>query len=194
MWILNWLPNFVIHLMVIIGLLGIIMSWAFTFMPFVSAYKLPIQIISIIVLVIGIWIEGANSDNADWLLKVKELEVKVAQAETKSAELNALLTQTILEKNNIIKDKQNETDKAITKYVNDECRLSNAAVSLFNSSSQGELPDSTIGTISGTSQVKISELLITVSDNNATYYEIATKLAGWQEWYNKNKEIFDGIQ
>ena len=194
MWLLNWLPDFVIHLMVIAGVLGIIASWFFGFIPFVSQYKLPIQIISIIVLVFGIWTEGANSNNNAWLLKVKDMEVKVAQAETQSAQVNTVLVETILEKEKIIKDKQNELKNAINKYSTDECKLSNASVSLFNSSSQNELPDSTINTITGTSEVKISGLLNTVNDNNAAYYKLVEQVKGWQSWYKENKKIFDGVQ
>ena len=194
MWLLNWLPDFFIHLMVIAGVLGIIASWFFGFMPFISQYKLPIQIISIIVLVLGIWTEGANSNNNAWLLKVKDMELKVAQAETQSAQVNTILVETILEKEKIIKDKQNELKNAINKYATDSCRLSNASVSLFNSSSQSELPDSAIHTITGTSEVTIAELLNTVNDNNATYYKLVEQVKGWQDWYYKNKKIYDGVQ
>ena len=194
MWLLNWLPDFVIHLMVILGVLGVIASWFFGFVPFISQYKLPIQIISIIVLVFGIWIEGANSNNNSWLLKVKELETKLARAETQSAQVNTILVENIVEKEKIIKDKQNELKIAINKYSTDECKLSNASVSLFNSSSQNELPNSTINTITGTSEVKIAGLLNTVNDNNATYYKIVEQVKGWQEWYRKNKEIYDNVK
>ena len=194
MWLLNWLPDFIIHLMVIAGVLGIIASWFFSFVPFISQYKLPIQIISILVLVFGIWIEGANSNNNSWLLKVKELETKLAQAETQSAQVNTILVENIVEKEKIIKDKQNELKIAINKYSTDECKLSNASVSLFNSSSQNELPNSTINTITGTSEVKIAGLLNTVNDNNATYYKVVEIVKGWQEWYRKNKEIYDNVK
>ena len=194
MWLLSWLPDFIIHLMVIAGVLGIIASWFFGFVPFISQYKLPIQIISIIVLVFGIWTEGANSNNNTWLLKVKELEVKLAKAETQSAQVNTVLVEKILEKDRIIKDKQNELKNAINKYATDECKLSNAAVSLYNSSSQNELPDSTINTITGTSEVKIAGLLNTVNDNNATYYKVVEIVKGWQDWYRKNKEIFESVK
>jgi hypothetical protein len=194
MWLLNWLPDFVIHLLVIAGVLGIIASWFFGFVPFISQYKLPIQMISILVLVFGIWIEGANNNNNSWLLKVKELETKLAQAETQSAQVNTILVENIVEKEKIIKDKQNELKIAINKYSTDECKLSNASVSLFNSSSQNELPNSTINTITGTSEVKIAGLLNTVNDNNATYYKIVEQVKGWQEWYRKNKEIYDNVK
>ena len=194
MWLLNWVPNSVIHLMIISGVLGIIASWFFSFIPFVRQYKLPIQIISILVLVLGIWTEGANSNNNAWLLKVKDMEVKVAQSETQSANVNTVLVETILEKEKIIKDKQDELKNAINKYATDECKLSNVAVSLFNSSSQNELPDSTINTIKGTSEVTIAELLNTVNNNNTTYYEVANRLKAWQQWYKDQKKIFDNIQ
>jgi hypothetical protein len=194
MWLLNWLPDFIIHLMVIAGILGIIASWFFGFIPFISQYKLPIQIISILVLAFGIWTEGANSNNNSWLLKVKELETKLARAETQSAQVNTILVEKIVEKEKNIKDKQNELKNAINKYSTDECKLSNASVSLFNSSSQNELPDSTINAITGTSEVKISELLNTVNDNNATYYKIVEIVKAWQLWYKENQKIFDGVK
>ena len=194
MWLLSWLPDFVFHLIVIAGVLGIIASWFFGFIPFVSQYKLPIQIISTLVLMFGIWIEGANSNNNSWLLKIKELEVKIAQSETQSAQVNTILVETIVEKENIIKDKQNEIKSAINKYATDNCRLSNASVSLFNSSSQSELPDSSIDTITGTSEITISELLNTVNNNNATYYKLVEQVKGWQDWYYKNKQRYESIK
>jgi hypothetical protein len=191
MWLLNFLPDFVFHLLVIVGVLGVLTSFFFGSMPFVSQYKLPIQIFSIIVLVVGIWFEGAISNNNSWLLKVKELEVKLAQSETQSAKVNTILVENIVEKENIIKDKQNEIKSAINKYATDNCRLSNASVSLFNSSSQSELPNSSINTITGTSKITIAELLNTVNENNATYYKLAEQVKGWQDWYYKNKKIHE---
>ena len=193
MWLLKWLPDFFFHIVVIIGVLGVLANTFFSFIPFISQYTKPIQIISIIVLVVGIWFEGAISDNNSWLLKVKELEVKLAKAETQSAQVNTILVEKLVEKDKIIKDKQNEINKAISKYVTDECRLSNAAVSLYNSSSQGELPSSTINTITGTSEIKISELLSVTNDNNATYYGLAEIVRSWQSWYRENKKIFDSV-
>lgn len=191
MWLLNWLPDFIIHLTVIVGVLGIIVSWFFGMIPFVGQYKLPIQIISIIVLILGVWMEGANSNNNSWLMKVKDLEVKLAKAEIQSAQVNTVLVETIFEKEKVIKDKQNEIKSAINSYATDNCRLSNASVSLFNSSSQSELPNSSINTITGTSKITIAELLNTVNENNSAYYKLAEQVKGWQDWYYKNKKIHE---
>ena len=44
------------------------------------------------------------------------------------------------------------------------------------------------------STVKASELLDTVVVNYGTYYEVAEKLKGWQEWYRSQKAIFENLQ
>ena len=194
MFLLNLLPDFVFHLIVIIGLLGLLVSQFFSFIPFVSSYTTPIKIISIILLVVGVWFEGAINNNESWKQKVAELEVKVANAETLSSETNLKLQENLNEKTKVIYDKKNETIKEITKYVHDDCRLSNVAVSLHNSSSQNSVPESTIGTITGTSNVEVSEFLETVTINYSTYYEQVEKLKSWQEWYKEQKEIFENIK
>jgi cell division septum initiation protein DivIVA len=145
-------------------------------------------------LVVGVWFEGAINNNESWKQKVAELEVKVANAETLSAETNLKLQENLNEKTKVIYDKKNETIKEITKYVHDDCRLSNVAVSLHNSSSQNSVPESTIGTITGTSNVEVSEFLETVTINYSTYYEQVEKLKSWQEWYKEQKEIFENIK
>lgn len=194
MWILNFIPDIVFHAIVIAGILGMIASFFLGYMPFINLYKTPIQIISVIILVFGVWVEGANSNNESWKLKVKELEAKVSQAQIKSNEINTKLVEKIAENQKIIKDKKNENSKAIIKYVTDDCRLSNVAVILHNSSSQNELPPSTIGTVTGTSKVTTAELLGTVNENYGTYYEIVNKLKAWQSWYKEQKQIFESVK
>ena len=41
--------------------------------------------------------------------------------------------------------------------------------------------------------VKLSELTGTVTKNYSTYYECAVKVDTWQEWYQVQKKIFEGI-
>ena len=190
-WLINHIPDYVIHIMVIIGLMGIIAGFLLGVMPIINQYKLPIQIISIIILVFAVYSEGSIANNKEWQSKVREQEQKVAIAEQQSADLNEKLQQELKNKTNIIWEKNNETKKEIITYVHDECKLSNVAVSLHDSSSQNQLPDSSIGTITGTSDVKVAEFLETVTDNYATYYELAEKLKAWQEWYKNNKNFFD---
>lgn len=41
--------------------------------------------------------------------------------------------------------------------------------------------------------VKLSELTSTVAKNYSTYYECAVKVETWNEWYEKQKRIFEGV-
>lgn len=41
--------------------------------------------------------------------------------------------------------------------------------------------------------VKLSELTNTVAKNYSTYYECAVKVETWNEWYEKQKRIFEGV-
>jgi ABC-type multidrug transport system fused ATPase/permease subunit len=190
-WLINHIPSVIFHILLLISVVGILTSFFLVMVPFVSQYKLPIQIISILVLAFTLYSEGSIANNESWEAKVKEQEQKVALAEQKSADLNERLQEALNYKTSIIEGKKNETIKEIKTYVHDTCTLSNVAIVLHDSSSQNSVPESPIGTITGTSNVKVPELLETVTDNYATYYEQALKLKAWQEWYKKNKEFFD---
>lgn len=43
-------------------------------------------------------------------------------------------------------------------------------------------------------QVAITELLKTVVNNYTLYYQCSLKNDGWNEWYKKQKEIYDKIK
>lgn len=116
MWMLQFLPDFVFHLITIAGVLGVVASFVLGFIPFVSQYKLPIQVASIIALVFGIYFEGGIANEAVWQARVKELEVKVAEAEAKSAKENIKIVEKIVTKEKVIKERA----EAITQYIDRE--------------------------------------------------------------------------
>lgn len=39
-----------------------------------------------------------------------------------------------------------------------------------------------------------STIFETVIENYGTYNEVATQLRGWQQWYQEQKKIFDGVK
>jgi hypothetical protein len=41
---------------------------------------------------------------------------------------------------------------------------------------------------------KLSDVATTVTSNYGTYYECAVKTDAWQEWYQIQKRIFEGIK
>jgi hypothetical protein len=53
-------------------------------------------VVSVLLIAAGVWFEGAMSNQAEWEAKVKDLEVKVAEAEAKSQATNVkIVTKTV---------------------------------------------------------------------------------------------------
>ena len=103
-WILSFIPDWVWTLVLIFGILGILASWVLKFIPFISTYRLPIQVASIIALVVGVYFQGVIANEAKWQGKIAELQQKVAEAEIKSKETNIVVQEKIVTKTKIIKE------------------------------------------------------------------------------------------
>jgi hypothetical protein len=124
MWILTWLPDWVTHAIFFAGALGIFLGFVLTFIPFVKQYKLAIQIASLFVFALGVYLEGAMADNNEWLAKVKELEAKVAIAEEKSKTENVKIEEKIVTKTQVVKEK----GKNIIQYIDREVIKNNDVI------------------------------------------------------------------
>lgn len=116
MWVLNFLPDWIFHAILLLGILGFLGTFLLRFIPFFRMYELPIQIFSILVIAIGVWFEGAMSNQAEWEAKVLEMEMKAATAEVKSAETNVEIVTQFVEKTKVVREK----GKTIIDYVDRE--------------------------------------------------------------------------
>jgi hypothetical protein len=116
MWILSILPEAAIHIIFGLGILGTIIGFVLGFIPFIKPYKLAVQVIALLFLVFGVYLEGGLADYKEWELKVKEMEAKIAKAETKSSEVNVEIQEKIVEKTKIVREK----GKDIIRYIDRE--------------------------------------------------------------------------
>lgn len=135
MWILSLLPDYFIHLIFLAGVAGTIAGFVLGFIPLINKYKLPIQIISLLVLSLGLYLEGAMSEKAAWELRVKEMEAKVAQAQAEGAVVNTEIVEKIVTKNKIIKEKGDEIIKYIDREVvklDNTCPIPDLAIQIHN--------------------------------------------------------------
>jgi hypothetical protein len=121
--------------------LGVIASIVLSSIPFIRTYALPIEIGSLLLVVFGVWFEGAISNQAEWEAKVKDLQIKIAEAETKSAETNTkIITKTVKQLelvrtrgDDIIKyvDREVAVDKEVIKFV-ENCPIPQIIVNAHN--------------------------------------------------------------
>ena len=117
MWILEWLPNWMFYAIFFAGILGVIATYVLGFIPFLSAYKIPVQVVSIIAIVVGTYMAGAISNEESWLAKVKEVEIKVAKSEVESAKENTKIVEKIVKKIQIVQLKGAEVIKYVDREV-----------------------------------------------------------------------------
>ena len=116
MWIFTIAPEWIFHMIVFVGITGTIAGFVLGFIPIINKYKMPIQIISILILLWGIFLQGALADNKIWQMRVKEMEVKVAEAQAEAAKKNVEIQEKIIYKTQVVR----ERGKDIIKYVDRE--------------------------------------------------------------------------
>ena len=119
MWILKWLPDWIFYAVLAIGIIGFLATYLLKFIPIpaIYMYKTPIQIISLILIVIGVYMSGAISNEQAWLMRVKELEAKIAAAEAESAKENVKIVEKVVTKQQIVKEKGEEVVKYIDREI-----------------------------------------------------------------------------
>ena len=117
MWLLSFLPDWWFYALLALGLAGIFVSYLMSFIPFVSTYRNLIQVVSIVAIVIGTYMSGAISNEDKWQMKIKDLELKISQSETQSAEENIKIVERIITKRQIVKEKGEEVIKYIDREV-----------------------------------------------------------------------------
>ena len=124
MWLMNFLPNWIFHAILLAGVLGLIASLVLKFIPFFNTYKLPVQVLSILLIVTGVWFEGAISNQAEWEARVAEMQVKVAEAEAKSSEANVQIVTKVVKKTKLV----HERGDAIISYIDREVVKNNEVI------------------------------------------------------------------
>jgi 4-hydroxyphenylpyruvate dioxygenase-like putative hemolysin len=86
------------------------------FIPFVNAYRIPVQIAGILLLTVGVYFQGGYTAEMAWRERVAEVEAKLAVAEKRSAEVNTEIVTRVVTQTKLIKERGDD----IVKYVDRE--------------------------------------------------------------------------
>jgi len=116
MFILSILPDWVFHAITFLGVLGTVAGFVLGMIPVIKTYIIPVRVISILLLSLGLYLEGGLADYAVWEAKVKEVEAKLAEAELKSAKENTKIVTKVITKTQIVRTR----GETITKYIDRE--------------------------------------------------------------------------
>lgn len=205
-WLISFIPDgFFIWITYILFALGFalyaiskVMDWLPRLYKLPDIYRLPVEILGVVMLVAGAYLFGSYGTEMIWRDKVKEMEDRVKVAEEKSQQVNTVIQTRVITRIKVIKQNVYQNREIIRevagKQLDANCTLPVSTVVLHDSASRNEVAGGASSTDGTSSTVKASELLDTVVVNYGTYYEVAEKLKGWQEWYRSQKAIFENLQ
>jgi translation elongation factor EF-Tu-like GTPase len=122
MWLINFLPQWIFHALFFIGVLTLAASLILKIIPVLSQYKTTVQIVSVLLILIAVWFEGAISCQQAWEARVEEMETKVTKAESESKVETERIVQKVVNKTEIIRERgeqvTNYIDREVVKYDN----------------------------------------------------------------------------
>ena len=99
-----------------------------------------VQVVSIILLVAGVYFKGGYDVEMDWRNKVSAMEDKVKESEQKAKDANAQIKTVIVEKTKVIREQQvvyQEKIKEVEKKIDAQCKVAPEAVDILNQAAQG---------------------------------------------------------
>ena len=141
-WLIALMPKWLILAFIIIGVLAYLTATFIGKIPFVATYKLPIQVVAILLLVSGVYLQGALAYKESTALAVANLEAKLAKAEAKSAQTNTVIVEKIVKDTEVIRTK----GKTITEYIDREvvkydtfCELPKEVIDAHNAAATMDL-------------------------------------------------------
>lgn len=148
MWLLHFFPDsllaWFVNTVLILGIVGFTASFFFgyvaKYLPQLIPYRMIIQIVSIVLLVAGVYFKGGQAAEIQWRERVRELEAKVAVAEQQSKEANIALEEKTKDKIKIVKDTQvviQEKIKTVQVQIDSQCKITAETLDVLNEAAKG---------------------------------------------------------
>jgi hypothetical protein len=135
----------IINTILITGIIGFAASFFFGYvvrwLPAIAPYHLLIQVISIVLLVAGVYFKGGYSVEMAWRERVADLEAKVAVAEQKSKEVNEKIVTVYQDRVKIVKETQvvvQEKIKTVEVKIDSQCKITADTVDILNQAATGK--------------------------------------------------------
>lgn len=143
MFLLSFIPDalilWVVNAILISGIVGTIVSFFFGFfarwIPQLYSIRLPLQIISLVLLIAGVYFKGGVGVEMEWRARVADLEAKVAVAEQQAKDANGKIVEKIVERVKVVKDTKvviQEKLKTVEVKIDAQCKVAPEAITILN--------------------------------------------------------------
>jgi len=148
MWMLSFLPDaflvWIINIVLLAGIVGttvsILFKFAIRWIPWIIPYRTLLQVISIALLLAGVYFKGGLAIEQEWRARVKDLEAKVAIAEEQSKTANTKIEKVYIDRVKVVKDTQvviQEKLKTVEVKIDAQCKVVPEAINILNDAAAG---------------------------------------------------------
>lgn len=148
MWMLSYLPDallvWIINIVLLAGIVGttvsILFKVAIRWIPWIIPYRTLLQVISIVLLLAGVYFKGGLAIEQEWRARVKDLEAKVAIAEEQSKTANTKIEKVYIDRVRVVKDTQvviQEKLKTVEVKIDSQCKVVPEAINILNDAAAG---------------------------------------------------------
>jgi len=143
MWILSFLPDSLLHFVILCilgGGVGLYIAGMFmNFLPGLTPYKEPVRILSTFLCVAGVYFYGSYATEMEWRAKVEAVQAKLAVAEAKSQEVETVIKEKIVWKTKVIHDTQIVVQEKIIRdavIIDAQCKVPQIAIDDLNAAAR----------------------------------------------------------
>lgn len=144
-WILSLIPDSVllwfINTILFVGAAGLVASYFSKFIPFVTQYRIPVQVASIVLLVAGVYFKGGYGIEMAWRDKIRLADERARAAEAQAVELNTKLDAEIKKKQQVVKENTivyRDRIKEVAVIMDKECKVIPEAIEIHNAAAKNK--------------------------------------------------------
>lgn len=145
---LSFLPDaflvWIINIVLLAGIVGttvsILFKVAIRWIPWIIPYRTLLQVVSIVLLLAGVYFKGGLAIEQEWRARVKDLEAKVAISEEQAKAANTKIEKVYIDRVKVVKDTQvviQEKLKTVEVKIDSQCKVVPEAIDILNEAAAG---------------------------------------------------------
>jgi hypothetical protein len=152
MWMLSFVPDsfllYIVNAILIAGAIGTFLTFFILhrivrWFPALAAYHLILQIISIVLLVAGVYLKGGYGVEMEWREKLRIAEERARAAEEQAKVVNEKIVTVYKDRVRVVTDTKiviQEKLKEVEKVIDAECKIAPEAIDIHNAAAKNRVP------------------------------------------------------
>lgn len=151
MWMLSFVPDslllWVVNIVLLAGIIGCVLSFFLLhrivrWFPGLAPYHILIQVVSIVLLIAGVYFRGSYDTEASWREKVRVAEERARLAEEQAKQVNEKIVIEYRDRIKTVKEQvvvYQDRIKEVEKVINKDCKVAPEVIEIHNNAAKNKL-------------------------------------------------------